>query len=627
MCGICGIINLNAHPADDHLLKPMMRAMKHRGPDDEGTFEEDNVTLGFVRLSIIDLTSAGHQPMLSEDGNLVLIFNGEIYNYIELKEELTKLGHRFKTRTDTEVLLHAYQQWGSNCMDKLNGMWAFVIYDRTEKKLFASRDRVGVKPFYYYTDGERFIFASEIAPILSILPARPNPDLQSIFDFLAFNRTDQTEATFFEGVKKLQHGHQLTIINNKIYIKKWYDLRTKLNDPFKHPDEFRELLSESIGLRLRSDVPIGVCLSGGIDSSSIVSLLLKDHKKHDLNTFSAVYGKGQFGDESNFIDEYRPQLKNMFFITPDANSLYADIGNFVRAHAEPISSTSPYVQFKVMKLAHGKAVVMLDGQGADEQLAGYHYFFGIYFKELLKNGNVLLLSREVAAYMRQHRSLFGLKAFLYFLMPDNIRTHLKVREKAYINEDFAKQYATSNTISNSLYASKTLKDALIDHFEFKLEHLMKWEDRNSMWYSIEAREPFLDYRLIERTLALPSDQKIKNGTTKYILREAMKGTLPEKIRVRQDKMGFDNPQAEWFRTKQFQQLVSDILETKSFVTKHLVDPGIAKKIYTLHLDRKTDKSNEIWKWIHLDMWFRQFLAGVVHFFVDFSLTPPLFVEI
>lgn len=627
MCGICGIINLNAHPADDHLLAPMMRAMKHRGPDDEGTFQEDNIALGFVRLSIIDLTPSGHQPMFSEDGNLVLIFNGEIYNYIELKDELIKLGHRFNTRTDTEVLLHAYQEWGSECMDKLNGMWAFVIYNRAEKTTFISRDRVGVKPFYYFADDQRFIFASEIPPILSALPVKPSADFQSIFDFLAFNRTDQTEATFFEGIKKLQHGHQLTITDNKISIKKWYDLRSKLNNPFEKPEEFKDLLSDSIGLRLRSDVPIGVCLSGGIDSSSIVSILLKDHKKYELNTFSAVYGEGQFGDESKFIDEYRTSLKNMYFITPNANTLYADIENFVRAHAEPISSTSPYVQFKVMKLAHGKAVVMLDGQGADEQLAGYHYFFGIYFKELLKNGNVLLLGKEVAAYIRQHRSILGLKAFLYFLMPDKIRTHIKVREKAYINKDFAMQYATSNTISNSLYASKTLKDALIDHFEFKLEHLMKWEDRNSMWYSIEAREPFLDYRLIERTLALPSDQKIKNGTTKYILREAMKGTLPEKIRLRQDKMGFDNPQAEWFRTPQFQQLVSDILETKSFVTQHLIDPRIAKKIYKLHLDRKTDKSNEIWKWIHLEMWFRQFLAGVLHFFIDFSIKTPLLGEI
>jgi asparagine synthase (glutamine-hydrolysing) len=627
MCGICGIINLTGSPADEQLLKPMMRAMKHRGPDDEGTFADGNVALGFVRLSIIDLSSAGHQPMLSDDGNLVLIFNGEIYNYLEIKGELIKLGHHFKSKTDTEVLLHAYQEWGSDCMDRFNGMWAFVIYDRLEKKVFISRDRVGVKPFYYFNNGEKFIFASEIPPILSILPVKPSADYQSIFDFLVFNRTDQTELTFFEGIKKLQHGFQLTIVKNELNFKKWYDLKTKLHDPFNNPQEFRELLSESIRLRLRSDVPVGVCLSGGIDSSSIVSILLKDHDKHDLNTFSAVYGEGNHGDESKFIEEFRPLLKNMFFITPDANSLYADIQNFVRAHAEPISSTSPYVQFKVMELAKGKAVVMLDGQGADEQLAGYHYFFGLYFKELLTKGNLPLLSREIIAYLKKHNSAYGLKAFLYFLVPNQYRTGLRVREKGYINEEFVKQYQGGNAISNGLYASKSLKEGLIDHFEYKLEHLMKWEDRNSMWYSIEAREPFLDYRIIERTLSLPSDQKIRNGTTKFILREAMKGTLPEVIRLRKDKMGFDNPQAEWFRARPFQKLVSEVLESGSEIIKNIIEPDKAKKLYNLHLDRKINCANEIWKWIHLEMWFRQFMNEVTYIFVEFSLKSPVLIEI
>jgi asparagine synthase (glutamine-hydrolysing) len=627
MCGICGIINLTGSPADEQLLKPMMRSMKHRGPDDEGTFTEGNVALGFVRLSIIDLSSAGHQPMLSDDGNLVLIFNGEIYNYLEIKDELIKLGHHFKSRTDTEVLLHAYQEWGSDCMDRLNGMWAFVIYDRLEKKVFISRDRVGVKPFYYFNNGEKFIFASEIPPILSILPVKPSADYQSIFDFLVFNRTDQTELTFFDGIKKLQHGCQLTIVNNELQINKWYDLKTKLHDPFNNPQEFRELLSESIKLRLRSDVPVGVCLSGGIDSSSIVSILLKDHNKHDLNTFSAVYGEGNHGDESKFIEEFRPLLTNMFFISPDANTLYEDIQNFVRAHAEPISSTSPYVQFKVMELAKGKAVVMLDGQGADEQLAGYHYFFGLYFKELLAKGNLPLLSRELTSYLKQHKSAYGLKAFLYFLVPNQYRTGLRVREKGYINEEFVKQYQSGNAISHSLYASKSLKEGLIDHFEYKLEHLMKWEDRNSMWYSIEAREPFLDYRIIERTLALPSDQKIRNGTTKFIFREAMKGTLPEAIRLRRDKMGFDNPQAEWFRTRPFQELVSEVLESGNEMIKKIIEPEKAKKLYKLHLDRKINCANEIWKWIHLEMWFRQFMSEVSYIFIEFSLKSPVLIEI
>lgn len=627
MCGICGIINFKNKPADSNLLKPMMHAMKHRGPDDEGIFEEGSVALGFVRLSIIDLSSAGHQPMLSDDGNLVLVYNGEIYNYIELREELIKLGHRFRTSTDTEVLLRSYLQWGKGCADHFNGMWAFVIYNRLEKSIFASRDRWGVKPFYYYSDTEKFIFASEIPPILAALPVKPDPEEQSIFDFMVFNRTDQTEATFFKGIKKLQHGHELTIADDKVTINKWYDLRTKLNSPFNSADEFRELFTEAVGLRMRSDVPIGVSLSGGIDSSSIVSIMVKHYGRSDLNTFSAIYPKGEHGDETEYIEEFRPMLKNMYFTSPDANSLYEDLEKFVHAHAEPIPSTSPYAQFKVMELARGKAVVTIDGQGADELLAGYHYFFGLYFKELILKGKLGLFTKEIAAYMQIHRSSFGLKTLAYFFLPQHLQASARLSEKGYINRDFAEQYSSSNTITGNLYASKSLKEGLIDHFEYKLEHLMKWNDRNSMWHSIEAREPFLDYRIVEKTLAMPSEEKIRNGVTKYMLREAVKGLVPEKIRVRRDKIGFETPQDSWFRKTNFQSLVKDILESKSFADRKIVDTSKAKKLYDLHVSGRKNYSKEIWKWVHLELWFRDFMAEIAGIYAELTLKMPVLLEI
>jgi asparagine synthase (glutamine-hydrolysing) len=627
MCGICGIINFSEKPANDHLLKPMMEKMKHRGPDDEGTFTEGSIALGFVRLSIIDLSQAGHQPMFSDDGNLVLVYNGELYNYVELRQELTSLGHRFRTDTDTEVLLRSYQQWGEACMHRFNGMWAFVIHNRREKTIFASRDRWGVKPFYFYTDNDRFIFASEIPPILSILPSRPNPDYQSIFDFLVFSRTDQTEATFFDGIRKLQHGQKINIAKDQITISTWYDLRANLKEPFSSPEEFIDLMIDAVGLRMRSDVPVGVCLSGGIDSSTIVSILIKKFGKHDLKTFSAVYGKGDHGDESEYINEYKSSLQHMHFITPDANSLHTDIETFVQAHAEPIPSTSPYAQFKVMELAKGKAVVTIDGQGADEQLAGYHYFFGLYFKELLYRGDFALLTKESLAYLNNHRSIYGLKSFAYFMLPHHLRTSARISEKGYVTEEFADTYARNNTIAGNLYASKSLQEGLIDHFEYKLEHLLKWEDRNSMWFSLEAREPFLDYRLVERTLSMPSKDKISNGTTKHILREAVKGLVPEKIRVRKDKIGFGNPEAEWFRTPAFQNLVTDILNSQSFRERKIIDPEKAKKLYCLHLKRKINCSKEIWKWIHLDMWFRGFFASIIEFYTEIANQIPLLVEI
>ncbi|NTW99525.1 MAG: asparagine synthase (glutamine-hydrolyzing) [Geobacteraceae bacterium] len=370
MCGICGIINFDGKSVEEQELRLMMQTMKYRGPNDNGVFIDDNVGLGFVRLSILDLSPAGHQPMLSQDGRYALVFNGEVYNYIELKPQLSS-NYNFRTKTDTEVLLASYLQWGEGCMDYFNGMFAFGIYDKQDKSLFIARDRFGVKPFYYYRDSNRFIFASEIQPILAVLPGKPQPNNQVIFDYLTFNRTDHTEETFFAGIKKLQHGHSLKVSNKSVSIKRWYDLREKKAKPFGSPEEYQDLFRDAVKLRLRADVPVGVCLSGGLDSSSITSLLIEEHPStNQINTFSAVYGKDEYADESSFIDEYRGLLKNMFFSYPTADTLFADLDKFVMAHGEPIPRTGPYAEYKVMEQAKEHVVVTLVGQGADEQLGG-----------------------------------------------------------------------------------------------------------------------------------------------------------------------------------------------------------------------------------------------------------------
>lgn len=618
MCGICGIIRFDNKSVQEAHIRKMMQIMKHRGPDDEGVFIEKSVGFGFVRLSIIDLSPSGHQPMYSHDERYVIVYNGEIYNYIELREELLKAGFGFKTQTDTEVLLNAYIHWGEDCLDHFNGMWAVIIYDRFSRIVFASRDRFGIKPFYYLQTNEFFAFASEIPPLLGLLPAKPKPDNQSIFDYLVFNRTDQTDSTFFSDIKKLQHGCKLTLndicqqpkTHNQVSrIKKWYDLKESVSktEGFKSLKEYRDLLSSAIGLRLRSDVPIGVCLSGGLDSSSIVSLLLHDYNKKDLKTFSAVYDKGQSGDETEYINEYKSLLSNMFLITPNEESLRNDLAHFVKAHGEPIPSTSPYAQYKVMKLAQGKVVVTLDGQGADETLAGYHYFFGFFFKDLLTHGHIGKLFSEMYHYLTKHRSLLGIRSFLFFLLPVNIRTKARVNTKGYLEGDFVNKYKKNNSIAANVYGSKNLVDALLDHFEYKLEHLLKWEDRNSMWFSLESRVPFLDYRLVEKTIASSDDLKIRNGTTKFILREAMRGVLPEKIRLRQDKIGFGTPEEEWFKETAWQILVKEILDSKSLKERKIIDTQRAKKLYNNHLSGKVNVSKEIWKWIHLEMWFREYV--------------------
>lgn len=614
MCGICGIINLNREQASEVSVRNMMQLIKHRGPDDEGVFIEDIIGLGFVRLSIIDLSAAGHQPMITSDDKYVIVFNGEIYNYIELREELKSLGHNFRTNTDTEVLLTSWLQWGEDCLHRFNGMWAFLIYDRIDKKIFASRDRYGVKPFYYYLTDSFLAFASEIPPLLTLIKGRPLPDYQSVFEYLVFNRTDQTGHTFFNEIRKLQHGNCLSFSiasdqNPQPRIKRWYNLRENISKTtgFKGVEEYRELLISSIGLRLRSDVPVGVCLSGGLDSSTIVSVLLKEFNKHDLNTFSAVYNQNQAGDESAFIKLYERDLKNMFYTTPDGKSLMKDLSTFVKTQAEPVGSASPYAQYKVMELAGNHVVVTLDGQGADEQLAGYHYFYGFFFKDLLKRFRFGKLSYELLQYTIKHKSLFGIKSFSYFLLPKNLRTKARAGQNSFIHSDFVYAHKNSSVIAGDLYGSLGLNDSLINHFEYKLEHLLKWEDRNSMHFSIEARVPFLDYRLVEKTLATSDELMIKAGMTKHLLRESTKGLLPEAIRMRKDKIGFGTPADEWFRSDSWEKLITDLFNSESFRNRKFINSGEAKKLYCRHVSGKSNEARNIWKLVNLELWFREFI--------------------
>ena len=380
-----------------------------------------------------------------------------------------------------------------------------------------------------------------------------------------------------------------------------------MRDEIQSPEDFRELLGSAVALRLRSDVPVGVCLSGGLDSSSIVSLLLKNHQKKDLQTFSAVYGEGVYGDESKFINEFKKELNNFHYTFPSAYTLLADMSNFVNAQTEPTPSTSPYAQYKVMELAKNNVVVTLDGQGADELLAGYHYFYGYYFKDYLLKLRWLRLVSESFYYFKNHKSIYGFKTFLFFLLPSFLKTKLRVAENDYLVSEFFEQYSKGSVIADKLYGSSGLNDALINHFEYKLEHLLKWEDHNSMYFSLESRVPFLDHRLVERTLALPPEQVINKGLTKYILREAMKSILPKSIRTRQDKLGFDTPQDEWFRTKEFQGFIGDILHANSFQERGVINAEKAKKLYQKHLNREINISKDIWKWLNLELWFRQFV--------------------
>jgi asparagine synthase (glutamine-hydrolysing) len=607
MCGIAGIINFNNEIIEEKRIKMMMSSMSHRGPDDNGIYINENVGLGFVRLSIIDLSPLGHQPMKSKCNRYVIIFNGEIFNYLELKIELQNAGVFFQTNTDTEVLLNAYIKWGKNCLHKFNGMWSFVIFDEIEKSIFASRDRFGIKPFYFSVNKNEFIFSSEINSILKVNNKKPEPNESAIFEYLIFNRTDQDDSTFFKDIFKLKHGHSIFIKNLDYSVEEWYNLSKNLKQPFKNPIEYKDLLIDSIKLRLRSDVPIGICFSGGIDSSSILSIIIDVLGDKDINTFSAIYNKNEKGNEIEYINIYKERIKNMHFVNPNYLSLLNDLKKFVSLHTEPIPSTSIYAQFKTMELASSKVKVTLDGQGADEQLAGYHYFFGIYFKELLKNRKIFKFLYENYLYLKIHRSFFAIKTLIFFLLPKKFRTIIKAHKIGFLTDDFYNKYINKSNISETIYNSNTLIQSLIDHFQYKLEHLLKWEDKNSMFYSIEARVPFLDHRIVEKTLSLPPEQLIKNGTTKNILRESMIDILPEKIRKRQDKIGFETPEADWFRKDEFKKLIYNLLSSESFRNRGIINPIKAKEMYNNHLSKKIDISQEIWKWINLELWFREYI--------------------
>ena len=560
MCGIVGIVSYKQQPIEEQRLQQMMHVIKHRGPDDEGVFVKDNIGLGHVRLSILDLSMAGHQPMQDETGRYTIVLNGEIYNFIELRGQLEKLGLRFVSNSDTEVLLKGYIHYGRKVLEQLNGMFAFAIYDAERKELFAARDRFGVKPFYYYQSDNEFIFASEIPSILAVYGKKNRANEDAVFDYLAFNRTDQTEDTFFEGIKKLQHGHYLVIKENELSVSCWYDLRERVQGKHLQSDEaeFKELLEDAIRIRMRSDVPVGVCLSGGLDSSSIVSIVSERLGYQDVNTFSAVYESKYRADESEYIKLYEDRLQNMHYTFPTSQTLMEDMMSFIGCHAEPVPSTGPYAQYCTMRLASQHVTVTLDGQGADEALGGYHYFYGLYYKSLLKRLKLVTLFKEIVQYVALHHSWYALQTFAYFLLPKKIRVKARVNERGYLSHEFADRHGQS-VIADNLYGSKSMQDALINHFEYKLEHLLKWDDRNSMMFSIESRTPFLDYRLVEYLLRAEDSAKIKDGYTKSLLRRSMKGLLPEKIRLRRDKVGFATPEDVWFAEKAFKDLIESIL--------------------------------------------------------------------
>ncbi len=555
MCGISLIVNLTDKSIDRELIVSVNDKVAHRGPDHSGFYHGINFAFGHRRLSILDLSPAGHQPMQRQ--NLRITYNGEIYNYIELREELTALGHTFKSATDTEVILAAYQQWGTDAFAKFNGMWAFAIHDSTKNEIILSRDHFGIKPLYFSKTANYFLAGSEIKQFTAVPEFQPVLNKAIAVNFLVRGWLNYSNETFFEGVHELRPGHYLryNLTTHQSDINQWYSLAkasVPIHDTYMDAvNKVRALFIESVRIRMRSDVSVGSCLSGGIDSSSIVSITHSQKmSSEDFATITSCYTDKRY-DEQKFSDEITKQTGfRAVKVFPDLNHLLdaGHLDKMIYHQDQPFGGASHYSEFKVFQTAREQnMIVMQDGQGADEYLCGYGEFFIARIKELLKTfrlGTVIGLLKY-RAYQRKTSLVQEVSSF--------VRTAYKGRligllKRAIGRSDYPwlterwRMIAKSSLVNFSEDSIRSLSIEEIQHSS--IPYQLHSEDRNSMMFSIESRLPFLDHRLVEYCIGLPSTYKIKNGYTKAVLRDAIT-ELPEVIRNRTDKMGFVAPDPSW----------------------------------------------------------------------------------
>lgn len=547
MCGIAGIIEFNK-PVEQSDLERMLKVIKHRGPDDSGTWIHGNVGLGHNRLSIIDLSYDGHQPMVKN--SLVLVYNGEIYNYLELRRELENDYQKvFKTKTDTEVILNAYLVWGQDCVNHFRGMWAFALFDTEKQELFCSRDRFGIKPFYYWHNKNTFLFASEIKAILEMGIPR-TVYLPILADYLIYGFEDHCPETFFKGVLKLKPGNNLMLglKTREMLIKKYYDLALATEGKITTIDDYAQCFHESIMLHLRSDVPVGTCLSGGLDSSSITTLSAQVYKANSSTPFTVVTARSN--DRKNDETAYAKEIVNycnLKWITtsPSFDDFQKNVSKFIWHQDEPTGSFSQFMQYWVMKAASEAGLkVMLDGQGGDETLLGYERYYPTVFLHWLKEFHPLKAFKEYILASRHSKlSLTQLSQYtLYFLFPFIRMIYLNKRKNE-MNSNLLK--LNKEHIYSSLKTYTNIRSLQISEFSYQLPHLLRYEDRNSMAFSIEARVPFVDHVLVEAALTLKPSDKICNGFTKWALRKTMSGKMPDSITWRRNKIGFEAPTDTW----------------------------------------------------------------------------------
>jgi asparagine synthase (glutamine-hydrolysing) len=602
MCGIAGLIlNTTVDINLQEKIKLMSDAIAHRGPDGEGFLfaDEQNTTpffnslsnnfsrndLPFIptqhislsastaflafahrRLSIIDLTETGHQPMCTVNGDFWITYNGEIYNYIELRSELKTLGYVFYTESDTEAILNAYKHWGQRCVEKFNGMWAFCIYDVKQQLCFASRDRFGVKPFYYISNATFFTFASEQKAFIKSGLISAKIDSTALHNYLVNDLIENNTGNFFEEVIELFPGNNLVfdLKTKQISITNYYHLKNEINldnDNLSECELIEKIsfkFENAVKLRLRSDVEVGTNLSGGIDSSALAVTMAKFTNK-PVHCFTAVF-KNESINEEVFADSVLKKINGKHFkIEPTFNGFLNEVNDLIYSQDVPIWSTSTYAQYKVMQLAKQNGIkVVLDGQGADELFAGYHHHFLAMWNNLISSTNFVTAFKEINASKKTipHPFLFFIK--------ESIKQNYNFNTKL-IKQFFNTDFITIDSVKNqSVYFNNVNNQLVSDIYETRLKSFLRCEDRCGMWHSVESRTPFADdFELINLLFSFNGNKKIKNGISKYLLREALKTKLPQQVYNRFDKKGFETPMQKWMQ-QLLPQLISEVKEANFY---------------------------------------------------------------
>ncbi len=623
MCGIVGYLKLNGETVDTNIIESMCQTIVHRGPDDVGSYIKDNIGIGMRRLSIIDLET-GKQPISNENNSLYIVFNGEIYNYKELRPDLVTKGHTFKTNSDTEVILHLYEEYSEGCLKYLNGMFAFAIWDEKNKELFCARDRLGIKPFYYMLDKNRLIFGSEIKAILEEKNLDLELDLEALSQYLAFEFIP-FPGTLIQSIKKLPPGHFLYADSSGVKIRQYWsaeEIEEKERSEEETVEELESLLRDSVRLRLRSDVPFGAFLSGGIDSSSIVGQMtgLLDSKP---KTFSIGFHDKSYNELS-----YAAQVAGLFgtdhtdqVIEPSAIDLIENLINYMD---DPIGDFSIFPTYLVSRLAREKVKVILSGDGGDELFGGYdtyiaqklyRYYSLIPFhlrKYIIQPlANILPPTEKKKGVINKIKRFVGGTSmpeqydhfrWMIFLRPEE-NNHIFSDEVSRSIDagsafSFITRYLDKNRlcgINRSMYLD--IKTYLVDNILVKV-------DRMSMATSLEARVPFLDHRVVEFALSIPQDLKIKNFKTKYVLKKMTEKMLPDNV-INKPKQGFSIPMKNWLKGP-VKPMMTDMLSYDRIEKQGIFNPDYIETMMKDHLDNRMNNSHQIWSLMLFQLWMERF---------------------